>query len=311
MVNKAKNAMDEIAKVLIGKEEIIKRVMTAILAGGHIMVQDMPGVGKTTMSLAVARVLGMNYQRILFTPDIMPKDLANYSVHFQRFEQKQEERETAHVFMADEINASSPKIRSLLVKMMEEKKLKVAGTVTVLPSPYVVIATQNPLHPSGEFLPISQMDHFMLGISIGYPDMISEIQMLKQENIREKIQSLNQAMSIEDVLEVQTQVNHVYVSEQIYEYIVRIVNATRTNQLLEVGVSPRGSIDLLKMAKANAFLEGRDYVIPADVQRIFVDTTSHRVSLSRYAKLENRKSSQILFSILETVDVPSGMERKK
>ncbi|MCI5951841.1 MAG: MoxR family ATPase [Anaerostipes sp.] len=311
MVNKAKNGMDEISKVVIGKEEMIKRVMTAILAGGHIMIQDIPGVGKTTMALAFARVLGLNYQRILFTPDLMPKDLAYYSVHHQRFGKREEEKETAHLLMADEINCSSPKIQSMLVKMMEDKKLKVDDHVTVLPDPYVVIATQNPLSLSGNMLPESQMDHFMIGISIGYPDMMSEIQMLKEENIREKILSLNEALEITDVLEIRNQVKHVYVSDQIYEYIVSIVNATRNNQLLEMGISPRGSFDILKMSKANAFLEGRDYVIPSDVKRILVDTASHRVRLSRYAKLENRKSGQILMTILEQIPVPRGMERKR
>lgn len=311
MVNKAKNGMDEIAKVLIGKEEIIKRTMTAILAGGHIMIQDIPGVGKTTMALAFARVLGFNYQRILFTPDIMPKDLAYYSVHYQRFGSKKKEDERAHLLMADEINCSSPKIQSMLVKMMEDKKLKVEDQVTMLPDPYVVMATQNPLSLSGSMLPESQMDHFMIGISIGYPDMLSEIRMLKEENIREKIVSLNAALDPTDVLLIRNQVKHVYVSDQIYEYIVTIVNATRSNQLLEFGISPRGSFDILKMAKANAFLEGRDYVVPSDVKRILVDTASHRVRLSRYAKLENRKSAQILLSILEQIPVPKGIERKR
>lgn len=311
MVNKVKNGIDEISKVLIGKEEIIKRVMTSILAGGHIMIQDIPGVGKTTMTLAFARVLGLNYQRILFTPDIMPKDLEYYSVHHQRFDQKAEQQATAHLLMADEINCSSPKIQSMLVKMMEEKKLKVEDQVTLLPDPYVVIATQNPLNPAASMLPESQMDHFMIGISIGYPDMQSEILMLKEENFRDKIFSLNAALEITDVLEIRKQVKHVYVSNQIYEYIVAIVNETRNNQLFEVGISPRGSIDILKMSKANAFLEGRDYVVPSDVKKILVDTASHRVRLSRYAKLENRKSGQILLSILDQIPVPKGIERKR
>lgn len=310
MVNKVKNGIDEIAKVLIGKEEIIKRVMAAILAGGHVMIQDIPGVGKTTMALAFAKVLGLNYQRILFTPDIMPKDFADYSVHYQRFSHDEKEMKTAHLLMADNLNSSSPKIQSMFVKMMEDKKLKIGDKVTVLPEPYVVIATQNPLNED-TLLPESQMDHFMIGVSIGYPDQISEIQMLKQEHIRDKSYSLNEALDIKDLLEIRTQVKHVYVSDQIYEYIVAIVNGTRDNQLLDMGISPRGSIDILKMSMANAFVEGRDYVIPTDVKTVLTDTASHRVRLSRYAKLENRKADMILLSILEQVPVPKGIERKR
>jgi MoxR-like ATPase len=309
MVNKVKNGIDEIAKVMIGKEEIIRRMMTAALAGGHIMIQDVPGVGKTTMSLAFARVLGLNYQRVKFTPDIMPEDLADYSIHCQRFDQDEEEKKTAHLFMADELNRSSPKIQTMIVKMMEEKKLKVGDTVSILPDPYMVIATQNVLESEG-LLSESELDHFMIGISIGYPDEISEIKMLKQESMTEKIHALNEALNTQDVMEIRTQVHHVYVSEQIYEYIVAIVKGTRNNQLLEMGISPRGSIDLLKMAKANAYLDGRDYVIPSDVQTVLVDTASHRIRLSRYAKLENRRADQILLSVLERVPIPKGIERK-
>ena len=310
MVNKVKNGIDEIAKVMIGKEEAIKRIMSAIMDGGHVMIQDVPGVGKTTMSLAFARVLGLNYQRISFTPDIMPQDIEDYSVHCQRFHMDEEEKKKAHLLMADEVNRSSPKIQAMLVKMMEDKKLKVGDKVTVLPEPYVVIASQNPLDEN-ELLSESSMDHFMIGLTIGYPDALSEIKMLKQENIKEKILSLNEALNIQDVCEIRTQVKHVFVSDAIYEYIVAIVNKTRTNQLLDIGISPRGSIDLLKMAKANAFIEGRDYVVPSDVQAVLEDTANHRVRLSRYAKLENRKSSQILASVLESVPVPKGMERKR
>ncbi|MDO4170540.1 MAG: MoxR family ATPase [Lachnospiraceae bacterium] len=310
MVNKVKNGIDEIAKVVIGKEDIIKRVMSAILAGGHVMIQDIPGVGKTTMALAFAKVLGLNYQRILFTPDIMPKDIADYSVHCQRFSQDEKEMQTANLLMADDLHSSSPKIQSMFVKMMEEKKLKVQDTVTVLPDPYIVIATQNPLDED-ELLPESQMDHFMIGITIGYPDTVSEIQMLKQTNMKERISSLNEALNTTDLLEIRTQVEHVYVSEQIYEYIVAIVNGTRENQLLDMGISPRGSIDILKMSKANAFIEGRDYVIPTDVITVLTDTASHRVRLSRYAKLENRKADMILLSTIERIPIPKGIERKR
>jgi MoxR-like ATPase len=151
----------------------------------------------------------------------------------------------------------------------------------------------------------------MIGITIGYPDELSEIKMLKQESMAEKINSLNEALNIQDVIEIRTQVKHVYVSEQIYEYIVAIVNGTRSNQLLDMGISPRGSIDILNMAKANAFIEGRDYVIPSDVQTILVDTASHRIRMSRYAKLENRRADQILLSILDRIPIPKGIERKR
>lgn len=311
MIRRVQNGIDEIAKVMIGKEEIIKRIMAAIFAGGHVIIEDIPGVGKTTLSLAISKVLGLNYQRILFTPDIMPQDLQDYSIHCQRFHQDEMEKKTAHLLMADEIHRSSPKIQSMLVKMMEDKKLKVGDHVTLLSEPYVVIATQNPLEPEEELLPESQMDHFMIGITIGYPDIVSEIQILKQENAKEKILSLNEALDIEDVLEIRNQVKLVYVSEEIYEYIVTIVNRTRNNQLLETGISPRGSIDILKMSKANAYLEGRDYVIPGDVKNIFLDTVSHRVRMSRYAKLENRKEEDILTKILDEVAVPKVVGRKR
>lgn len=295
---------------MIGKKKIIQRIMCAILAGGHILIEDMPGVGKTTLCLAFAKVLGLNYQRILFTPDVMPSDFEDYSIHCQRFDQDEEERKTAHVLMAEEVNRSSAKIRSMLIKMMEERKLKIEDRVTLLPDPYVVIATQNPLEKDS-LLSESEMDHFMIGVSIGYPDAMSEIKMLKAENIKEKILLLNEALNKRDLKEIREEVEHIYVSEHIYEYIVDIVNATRKNQLLEMGISPRGSMDILKMAKANAFLNKRDYVTPEDVSSVLVDAARHRICLSRYAKLENRKKEQILLSILEKVPVPKGLERKR
>ena len=305
MHNKLRNAIDEIEKVMIGKEDVIRQIMCAMFAGGHIMMEDLPGVGKTTMSLAFARVLGLNYQKITFTPDLMPQDIADYSVHCQRFHQEEEEKKTAHLLLADEFNHSSDKIHAMVDKMMEEGKLKVGDQVTKLPDPYIVIATQNPL--DGDMrLKESQLDHFMIGVSIGYPDAESEIRMLKSEDPASKIENLNEAMNIRDIIEIRRQVELVYVSEQIYEYIVNIATATRINQLLDMGLSPRGSIDLLKMAKSWAFMFGRDYVIPSDVSQVLLSTASHRVQLSRHAKLENRKAEQILLSVLESIPVPKA-----
>ncbi len=311
MVNKAKNVMNEVSKVVIGKNDLIKRITTAILAGGHILLQDMPGVGKTTMSLTFARVMGLNYQRILFTPDIMPNNLVEYSIHKQRLEADHTVKAETNMLLADKINASSPRIQSMLVKMMEDKKLKVDDKVALLPDPYVVIASQNPYNDKLEILPESTVDHFMIGVSIGYPDKISEIQMLREENIRERIEKLNVALYPEDIVKMRVQVEHIYVSDQIFEYIVDIVNTSRNSQLLDMGISLRGTKDILKMAKSNAFLEGRDYVVPNDVKEVLVDTTSHRVKLSRYAKLENRTSNEILLSLLEMVPEPLGLERKR
>ncbi|MCQ2492468.1 MAG: MoxR family ATPase [Lachnospiraceae bacterium] len=311
MLNKAKNAMNEISKVVTGKDALVKRITTCILAGGHIILQDMPGVGKTTMSLTFARVMGLNYQRILFTPDIMPSNLVQYSIHTQRFETDRTVRTQNNMLLADRINASSPEIQSMMVKMMEDKKLKVDGEVALLPEPYVVIATQNPYDDRLDVLPDSTIDHFMIGMSVGYPDKASEILMLKSVDVRERIENLNVALYPEDIVAMRSQVEHVYASEQILEYIVDIVNESRKSQLLDIGISPRGTKDILKMAKANAFIEGRDYVVPNDVKEVFVDTTNHRVHLSRYAKLENRKSDEILLSIVDRVPEPKGLERKR
>lgn len=305
----AGKAMDEIAKVIIGKRHIIRQVMTAILASGHILIEDIPGVGKTTLALSFSKVLGLDYQRIQFTPDVMPADIAGFSVYKPEsgtFEYQKGAAMT-HLLLADEINRTSPKTQSALLEAMEEGKITVDGTTRELPKPYIVIATQNPIGSIGTHsLPESQLDRFMIRISMGYPDQGSEVAMLKQEQVNLTIDSIQTQLEVEDLMRIRKEVEQVFVHDDIYHYIVSIANATRKTRNLELGLSPRGTIALTKMAKANAYLSNRDYMIPEDIKNVFFETAGHRVIKSKEARIQRKTKEEILKEILKAVALPKG-----
>ena len=304
--------MDEINRVMIGKEYTIHQIMTAILAGGHVLIEDIPGVGKTTLALAFSKVLGLSYQRIQFTPDIMPTDIAGFSIYHaesETFEYKQGAAMT-NLLLADEINRTSPKTQSALLEAMEEGKITVDGVTRDLPDPYIVIATQNPLGSIGTHsLPESQLDRFMIRTSLGYPDVESEILMLMQGSVNMTDKIVKEQISAQELVKARQEVKQLFVHEDILRYIVEIANETRRSRDLELGISPRGTIALLSMAKANAYLDERDYVIPQDVKDVFFDTTEHRVIKSKEARIQKKTRKEILKEILYKVPLPKGNQK--
>ena len=309
MSNLATRAIEEIGKVIIGKDHITRQVMTAILANGHILIEDIPGVGKTTLAIAFSKVLGLDYQSIQFTPDVMPADIAGFSVYKQGSESFEYQKGAAitNLLLADEINRTSPKTQSALLEAMEEGRITVDGVTRELPDPYVVIATQNPLGAVGTHsLPEAQLDRFMIRISMGYPDRESEVAMLKQERVNVAIDSLEEIIQVTDLILMKQQAERVYVHEDLYRYIVDIACATRNHPDLSMGISPRGTISLLQMAKANAYLDDRDYMVPDDIKQIFYATSAHRVMKSKEARIKRRTVRDILKSIAEEIPVPKS-----
>ena len=280
-LKKSKAVLREVRKAVIGKDDIICKVYMAIIAGGHVLLDDIPGVGKTTMAHAFANALGLEYNRIQFTPDVMPSDITGFSMYNRqtgKFEFKQGAA-MCNMLLADEINRTSPKTQSALLQIMEESKVTVDGNTYDLPEPFIVIATQNPIGSIGtQKLPESQMDRFMIRLSMGYPKMEDEISIMKNrlEPDKRDIQ-VECVLNEGDIKEIKDKVASIYVDDSIYEYVAKIVAKTRVRENIIQGVSPRGSIALIAMAKAEAFLRGNEYVLPSDIKNIVIETFAHRV----------------------------------
>lgn len=297
----------EINGVVIGKEQVVDKVLMAMLAGGHILLEDIPGVGKTTMALAFASVLGLDFKRVQFTPDVLPSDIVGFGM-YNAMSQEMEYKPGAvvcNLFLADEINRTSSKTQSALLEVMEEGRVTVDGITRILPEPFIVIATQNPNGSVGTHnLPESQLDRFMIKLSMGYPEVENEIQILKNKNKHNVPEWLNAVMDIPDFIQLKEMADAVFVHDAMYDYIARLARATRENKNLSLGLSPRGSISLCAMAKARAMLNGRKYVLPDDVMGIFTDVAAHRVILSASARIEKKTPEEILKKVLETVKAP-------
>lgn len=302
-----KCVVSEISKAVIGKEEIIIKTLAAILAGGHILLEDIPGVGKTTLAMAISKTLNLNYNRLQFTPDVMPSDVLGYSLYNKEKGVFQYKKGIimCNLFLADEINRTSSKTQSALLEAMEEGKITVEGITKDLPNPFIVIATQNPAGSAGTtLLPDSQLDRFMVKLSMGYPQKNDEIQMLKnKKGGNNPLSDIKQILDGQGIVEIRKIVNEIYIHDAIYEYIVDIVNATRTSEWLELGISPRGTVALINMSRAVAFLAGRNYVIPEDVQSIFLSVASHRVLLSSKAKISKKDVKDILTDIIRSITI--------
>lgn len=300
--------INEIKKVIIGKDDVIEKVFMTILAKGHILLEDTPGVGKTTLALAFSKTMGLDYKRIQFTPEIMPADVVGFSVYNKDKEKLiyQPGAVLCNLLLVDEINRASTKTQSALLEAMEECSVTVDGVTRQLPKPFNVIATQNPIGSAGtQLLPESQMDRFMVRLSMGYPELQDEIKILKNKQTRDTLKSLKQTTNTMDILHMQEQVENIHIDEDIYVYIARLALATREHQLIRLGISPRGSIALTRMSKAVAWLSGRDYVIPSDVQFVFFDVFEHRIILNSQVSLGNATSKSILTRIMQTVFPPS------
>lgn len=306
MDNKMLDVKAEIEKAVKGKSEVVEKVLAAMLAGGHVLLEDIPGVGKTTLAMAIARSMSLSYRRVQFTPDVLPSDIVGFSMYHQETKnfEYQEGAVFCNLFLADEINRTSPKTQSALLEVMEEGTVTVDGVTRSLPDPFTVIATENPLGSSGtQMLPESQLDRFMVCLSLGYPEHEAAVDILK-ENAGKPLSKIVETISVEEFLALRKRTNDMYVHDSIYEYIVTLVEKTRKDPYFAMGASPRGSIALLRMAKAMAVLYGREYVTPEDICRVFADVLGHRVKLSTKARAEGKDIKQALEELFQGVKVP-------
>lgn len=306
-MNKTEQILSEIKKVIIGKDKVISKVLTAILAEGHVLLEDVPGVGKTTLALTFSRVLGLDYKRIQFTSDTMPSDIIGFSIYNKdknRFVFQQGPVMT-NLLLADEINRTSSKTQAALLEVMEEKRVTVDGETHALPKPFAVIATQNPVGSAGtQMLPSSQLDRFMIRLEMGYPDFRSQVNILKDRHHDNPIDSVSQVTDVEQLIQMQSEVNSMHISDEIYEYVTRLAQETRENNLIELGISPRGALAVCRYVKAAAYIKGRDYVVPEDIIEAFPDVCAHRLVMSRKARISDSSAQSVLSGILNSVKMP-------
>ena len=297
-----------IGKVVIGKETAIELMLNAILCKGHVLIEDVPGVGKTTLASALARSLDCSFKRIQFTPDITPSDITGFSVvNFKTGELEYKQGLVmSQIVLADEINRTSPKTQSSLLEVMEEGQVTVDGVTYRMPAPFIVLATQNPVDFVGTYpLPEAQLDRFFMKISIGYPTAEEEAAILERQATGQRpIEDLRAICTGEDIVALQGQVNSVYASPEVRAYIARICQASRKHAALQLGISTRGAIFLLRSAQACALLAGRDYVIPEDVQKMAAPVLAHRIQLSPEARMRNMTPERALTSVMSGVQVP-------
>ncbi len=299
--------LDNVEKVIVGKRSEIELAIIALLCGGHVLIEDVPGVGKTSLVSALSKSISASFKRIQFTPDILPSDITGFSV----FNPKSGEFEfrngaiMCNIVLADEINRTTPKTQASLLEVMEEGQFTVDGTTYKLPKPFMVMATQNPIDYLGTYpLPEAQMDRFLLKISLGYPHSNEETYILSQYLKQNPLDSITPVIDIAEILDLQQQVKNVYIDNTLLNYVVEIINLTRKNENILLGASPRGSLALCKAAQALALIKGRDYVLPEDIKRMIIPTLSHRIILKQEAKLKKKNVIEILSSIINSVFVP-------
>jgi MoxR-like ATPase len=306
-MNEFKKVLNEIRKVINGKDREIIITMLALLANGNILIEDIPGVGKTTLVLAFSKALGLKYGRIQFTPDTLPSDITGFS-SFNKESGKMHFNKGAifcNLFLADELNRTSSRTQAALLEAMEERQVTVDGHSYALEKPFSVIATQNPVGASGtQLLPDSQTDRFTVRISMGYPDFDAECQMLLNRSKQNPLDNVKQVITVDELIDIQSKVKEVFVSEDMAKYIVMLVTATRQSSLFSRGASPRATLSLKDMAKAAAFADGRDYIVPRDIQNIFVRTISHRVILNSESTAKRINTDSALKEILRTTRQP-------
>ena len=299
--------VQEIQKVIVGKEEVIQKVLMAILAKGHILLEDIPGVGKTTPALAISKTLGLDYKRIQFTPDVIPSDVVGYTVYDKKSGEFVYKPGVVmcNLLLADEINRTSSKTQAALLEVMEEGNVTVDGNTYEVPKPFVVISTQNPFGSAGtQLLPQSQLDRFMVKLEMGYPDFESQVNILKDRQEIQPLDTIKAVINKADLEEMQMEVSRVKVKDEILRYITRLAEATRSHEYIQLGVSPRGAYAVNNMAKASAYIAGRGYVTPEDVIGIFPSVSSHRVILHPKAKVTGVSAMSIMEEITKTVSVP-------
>ena len=296
----------EINQVVKGKEEVVRKVLAAMLAEGHILLEDIPGVGKTTLAMTIAKSMSMDYKRTQFTPDVLPSDILGFSMYNSQTKEFEYKPGSifCNLFLADEINRTSPKTQSALLEVMEEGNVTVDGVTRQLPTPFTVIATENPIGSAGtQMLPESQLDRFMVCLSMGYPSHEDAVEILKG-NASKPLSHVKAVITREEFADLQKQVNDLFVHEMIYGYITTLVEKTRESEFVSLGASPRGSIALLRMSKAIAFMRGSEFVSPEDVEAVFTDTLGHRVKINTKAKAAGLDTNAVLRKIFNSVEAP-------
>ena len=305
-----KKVLAEIEKVIAGKREAITKILTVLLADGHILLDDVPGVGKTTLAVAISRAVGLAYKRVQFTPDVLPSDLVGFSMYDRQsggFSYHPGALNDANLLLGDEINRASSKTQSALLEAMEERQVTVDGTTYPLQRPFLVIATQNSVGAVGtQFLPYAQVDRFLVRLSLGYPDYAAQMEMLKSRQGVNPMDQVQCVMTRDELTGMQEQVRMVVSRDTILDYITRLTLASREHEAVDVGISPRGALFLDKTAKAHAFMEGRDYVTGNDVQAVFRDVCTHRVLLKEDT---NQTVEDVLNDLLKSVENPDRHSR--
>ena len=309
IIEQSEHIICEVGKAFMGKDDIVRKVLMTIYAGGHILLEDCPGVGKTTLALAFSKVLGLRFKRIQFTTDTLPSDITGFTVFNQQtgeFEYR-EGAANCQLLLADEINRTSPKTQSALLEVMEERSVTVDGQTHQLDAPFLCIATQNPAGAAGtQPLPDSQLDRFMVRLPIGYPSREDQIHIVQAQRLQDPLDGLSPVADAASLIEVQQYLGTVHASDSVLGYAVDLCQATRELPLVELGVSPRGVGALVRMSRAHALLEQRDYVVPEDVQAVFSDVCAHRLVLRPQARVEGVTSQDLLAEVLRQVPPPAA-----
>lgn len=299
--------IQEVKKAVLGKDEIITKLLVTLLARGNVLLEDIPGVGKTNMALAFAKSMSLEYRRMQFTSDVMPSDITGFTMYNPKtnaFEYK-EGVAFCHLLLADEINRTSSKTQAALLEAMEEGTITVDGVTRALPQPYFVIATQNSFGAAGtQALPDSQLDRFMVKMTIGYPDFCSELEILKTRTNANPLDTVAAIVDAKKIIEMQKEVDQIFISDDVYQYIVSLVSMTRQYEGILQGVSPRGTIALMKMAKAYAYIQNRDYVIPNDIKAIIHEVLDHRIIVSPLVKAKEKTNYQMIEEIIQAIPTP-------
>lgn len=311
--DRVQDVLSEVKKAVHGKDDCVEKAFSAILARGHILIEDVPGVGKTTLAVAFSKALALENHRVQFTPDVQPSDLLGFSMYHKETDtfSYKPGPVLCNLFLADEINRTSPKTQSALLEVMEEGMVTVDGSNHKVPEPFIVIATQNPKGSAGtQLLPESQLDRFMISMSMGYPDLADEIEIAKGKSTRVNSRQIAGILQAKELVELQNLVEQVYVHDNVYKYIAKLVSATRENPYIELGISPRGTIACTRMAKARAFTQGRNYVIPEDVAEIYQDIARHRIVLNTKARVSHVREEAVLKQILEEVKQPTSYMKR-
>ncbi|HEY5271385.1 MAG TPA: MoxR family ATPase [Anaerolineales bacterium] len=305
----AKKLISNLEKVIVGKRHPIELIVVGLLCQGHVLIEDVPGVGKTVLARSLAKSLGCSFNRLQFTPDMLPSDVTGVSIYNQskRVFEFLPGPIFSQVVLVDEINRATPKTQAALLEAMEERQVTVDGKTHPLPSPFMVLATQNPIEYEGTFpLPEAQLDRFLLRVRLGYPNPTDEIEILNRQQLRHPIETLKSVIKVEELKEAMEEIKKVYVSDAISRYAVELTNRTRQNEDVYLGASPRGSLALFRTGQVAAALAGRDYVLPDDIKRLAVPVLAHRVIVGPAARLRELSAEQIVQEILDNTPVPGG-----